>query len=68
MAVLTLDGQILKTCYIGDSGFVIFRFKDDRYHLHFEFEQQQWDFNFPYQLALAEYFGDDPYGSICQDF
>ena len=31
----------------------------------FEYVEQQHSFNFPYQLALPEYGGDDPKLSIC---
>jgi protein phosphatase PTC7 len=68
MAALTIFGDKLQTCYIGDSGFVIFRLVDGQYKLEFEFKDQQHGFNFPYQLAMEEYYGDDPYLSICQEF
>jgi serine/threonine protein phosphatase PrpC len=68
MVALTIYGDKLQTCYIGDSGFVIFRLVDGHYKLEFEFKEQQHGFNFPYQLAMEEYLGDDPYLSICQEF
>ncbi len=64
----TINGEKLRTCFIGDSGFIIFRLVDGQYKLHFEFNDQQHGFNFPYQLAMEEYHGDDPYLSICEDF
>lgn len=53
---------------MGDSGFVIFRLVNGNYKLLFEFKEQQHGFNFPFQLAMKLYYGDDPYLSICQDF
>ena len=31
----------------------------------YQFTEQQHSFNYPFQLAMKKYNGDDPYDSIC---
>jgi hypothetical protein len=33
----------------------------------FQFKEQQHGFNFPFQLSMKKFKGDDPYDSICID-
>ena len=68
MVVVTLLDNMLKTCFIGDSGFAIFRKEGEVFETVFEFKEQQHGFNFPFQLAMDKYGGDDPSLSICEDF
>ena len=71
MEVLTIENSILRYCFIGgtlfiytDSGFMVIR-KLDRHISIFEYVEQQHSFNYPYQLALPKYGGDDPALSVC---
>ena len=71
MVVVTLDEDKLKYCYIGgtrlhysDSGLMVIR-KYEKLISIFEFVEQQHGFNFPFQLAMAKYGGDDPRNSVC---
>ena len=72
MVVLTLDAGLLKGCYIGgnsqakkDSGFIVIRVFDGQPLVIYQFSEQQHAFNFPYQLAMKKYNGDDPRKAIC---
>lgn len=61
MATLDPDQMELRTAYIGDSGYFIFkpRIANGRltFDLVFESEEQQKSFNFPYQIGTK---GDKP--------
>lgn len=39
--------------------------KFEKYISIFQFVEQQHSFNFPFQLAMSQYGGDDPHHSIC---
>lgn len=48
-----------------DSGFIVIRIINTKPILIYQFTEQQHAFNFPYQLAMKKFNGDDPKESIC---
>ena len=63
LALHPITGK-LSAAYIGDSVFSLYR-KDQDYRLFFQAEENQREFNFPYQVGTE---GDNPSESIKKDF
>lgn len=63
LSTLLIDNKnnCLYSCYIGDSVFMILRFKKNRYHKLFKSRELSHTFNHPYQLGIK---GDNPEVSI----
>lgn len=59
LCLVLLDSNVKKiyTTYIGDSVYMIFRFKDNKFTLEYKAPEQQHKFNMPYQIGSG---GDDP--------
>jgi len=51
VAYLDRDAPILRTSYIGDSRYVIYRRREGKWGIFYEAQEQQRRFNFPYQLG-----------------
>ena len=67
VCLMTLDDEklLLRTAFVGDSAYAIFRKQDDKYQLIFKSKEQQKSFNFPFQVKKCKINqigskGDDP--------
>ncbi|EGR30717.1 t-cell activation protein phosphatase 2c, putative [Ichthyophthirius multifiliis] len=65
LVLITIDQveNYIYSSYIGDSGYMIFRYNQQYLDIIFEFEEQQKSFNFPFQLGVEEN-GDNPQASV----
>ncbi|EGR31765.1 hypothetical protein IMG5_102650 [Ichthyophthirius multifiliis] len=69
LLILALDKQtnVLKSTYIGDTGYLIFRLDENNIpKLIYQFKEQQKSFDFPYQLGGQGY-GDLPKEAVEQE-
>lgn len=55
MCMLDVDRPMLRTCNLGDSGYLIARFSpnQEKFDLVFRSQEQQYSFNFPYQAGTG---------------
>jgi protein phosphatase PTC7 len=61
LVLLDAPEKKLHTTYIGDSIYMIFRYREGKFELQYKAEEQQHKFNTPYQLGRN---GDSPHSSV----
>lgn len=64
VALFDKETNTLFTSYIGDSAYLILKFNGLCYDLSFKSEEQQHEFNMPYQIGTK---GDDPENALCNE-